>query len=71
MIETFVADVTCVPPLASVNQPSNLYVYPASVRVDVGKSPYVESYVTVFDVGDTLPPFASNATVYSFAVQCA
>ena len=38
-------------------------------RVGVGKSPYVESYVTSTDVGDTVPPLASKLTVYTLAVQ--
>ena len=42
-------------------------VYPE--RVGVGSVPYVESYVTVFVVGETEPPFGLNVTVYVFAVQ--
>ena len=64
-VVTLVLLVTFVPPLADVYQPSKVY----SVRVGVGKSPYVESYVT-FDVNvETDPPLALNVTVIRLAVQ--
>ena len=59
--------VICVPPLASVYQPINLY----PVLVGVGKVPYSESNVTFLLEGDTFPPFALNVTIYVLGVQCA
>ena len=59
VIDTFVDPETAVPPLDAVYHPLNVY----PVRVGVGKSPYVESYVTLLFAGDTLPLFASNVTV--------
>ena len=59
VIDTFVDPEIAVPPLAEVNHPLNVY----PVRVGVGKSPYVESYVTLLLAGVTLPLFALNVTV--------
>ena len=53
------------PPLADVYQPSKPY----PVRVGVGKSSYVESYVTLLVEVETDPPFALNVTVYWFFVH--
>ena len=54
---------TSVPPLLSVNQPSNDWL--SSSLVGVGNSPISFPAVTVIDEGLTFPPFAFNVTVYS------
>ena len=60
-------DVIFSPPDADVYHPSNVY----PVLVEVGKSPYLELYVTVLLVVETFPPLALNVTVYVLAVHFA
>ena len=75
VILTALEAVIFVPPLAAVYQPSN--VCPG--QTGTGRVPYVESYVTVLLVCDTVAlfPFSSAAplgaklTVYVFGFQCA
>ena len=56
--ETLVDDVTFEPPLLAVYHPEKLY----PVLVGVARDPYVLPYVTVFELVDTLPPFALYVT---------
>ena len=67
-METVVEDVTCVPPLAAVYHPWNVY----PVLVGVGSVPYVDPYVTVMLLVDTVPPFALKVIVDCIGpAQCA
>ena len=67
VIFTVVSSVICVPPVADVNQPANVY----PVFVAVASVPYFPSYVTVLLLADAVPPFASYVIVYVFAIHCA
>ena len=67
VMATGVDAVTFVPSVILVYHPSNT----CPAHEGEGSAPYVEPYVTVADVGDTSPPFASNVTVYVFAVHFA
>ena len=62
-----VDSLTCVPPLAAVNQPWK--VLPA--HAGVGRAPTAAPFATVLVFGETVPPFASNVTVKFVFFQCA